>query len=129
MKKIVVGILPTLKLNTNDNPYDDYYQFIDMYSKKIIECGAIPIGILMNNGKLDTSSLEVCDAFLLPGGKKAESYAYETLYYAIIHNKPVLGICLGMQEIAIFSLIWEKLKEEERENLSFDRFYEIYFHP
>lgn len=126
MKKVVIGILPKLNLNTNDNPYEDYYQFVDLYSKKIIECGAIPVGILLNNGKLDISSLEICDAFLLPGGKKIESCMYETLYYAITHNKPVLGVCLGMQAIAIFSLIWERLKEEEKKDLSFDRFYEIY---
>jgi putative glutamine amidotransferase len=126
MKKVVVGILPTMNLNTSDNPYDDYYKFIDLYSKKIIECGAIPIGILMNNGQTNIDVLEICDAFLLPGGKKVEAYAYETIYYAIMKNKPLLGICLGMQEIAIFSLVWEKLKAEEKTKLSTEKFFEIY---
>lgn len=94
MKKIVVGVLPQIKLRTNDNPYDDKYEFLDLYSKAILDAGGIPVGLCLNEGNLDYSSLEICDAFLLPGGNKVWSCYYETISYAITHNKPLLGICL-----------------------------------
>lgn len=68
MWKIIVGILPQIRLNTDNNPDNDKYEFLDLYTKKIIECGVIPVGICLNNRKLDYSSLDICDAFILPGG-------------------------------------------------------------
>ena len=32
MKKIVVGILPQIKLNTDDNPYNDKYELQQSYT-------------------------------------------------------------------------------------------------
>ena len=110
MKKIVVGILPQIRLNTDNNPYNDKYEFLDLYTKKIIECGAIPIGICLNNGKLDYSSLDICDAFILPGGNKVDRCYYETLFYCLKTNKPLLGICLGLEGMAIFSMVLDNIK-------------------
>jgi gamma-glutamyl-gamma-aminobutyrate hydrolase PuuD len=120
--KIIIGILPKTIIKTNNDPYEDRYEFSDLYSKKIIECGAIPLGILLRNGELDEDSLKACDAFLLPGGSVVKKYYYQTIYYAIKHNKPLLGICLGMHGIGIFSDIMEKMatfnfKEEEFFNI------------
>lgn len=109
MQKIVVGILPQIKLNTDDNPYNDKYEFLDLYSKRIIECGAVPVGICLNNGNLDYSSLEICDAFLIPGGKKIDKCYYQTIKYAIDNNKPLLGICLGLEAMSIFSMVLENI--------------------
>lgn len=109
MKKVVVGILPQIKLKLTDCPYDDKYEFINLYSKKIIESGGIPVGICLNDGELDYNSLEMCDAFLLPGGDKVHKCYYEAIFYAIRTNKPLLGICLGLEGLAIFSMISENL--------------------
>lgn len=128
MKKIVVGILPQVLLKTDDNPYNDKYEFLDLYCKKIFACDGIPIGICLDNGKLNYAVLDLCDAFLLPGGNKIWNCYYEVIDYAIKNNKPLLGICLGFQAISIYSMIldmgmnnftieeftklYEKLKEE-----------------
>lgn len=112
MNKIVVGILPQIKLGTDDNPYNDKYEFLDLYTKKIIECGGIPIGICLNNGILDYNSLEICDAFLLPGGNKIWNCYYEVIDYAIKNNKPLLGICLGFQALAIYSIVSENILKD-----------------
>ncbi len=107
MKKAIIGILPNIKFKKNDNPYDDNYIFTNNYSTRIIEEGAIPIGILLKDGQLDKTSLDICDAFLIPGGNKMDKIHYEVVEYAIKNNKPLLGICLGMQAIACYS----KLKD------------------
>lgn len=128
MNKIIIGVLPQILLKTDDNPYNDKYEFLDLYCKKIFSCGGIPIGICLNNGKLDKDVLDLCDAFLLPGGNKIWDCYYEVIDYAIRNNKPLLGICLGFQAISIYSMIldmgmsnftidnfiksYEKLKEE-----------------
>lgn len=111
MKKIIIGILPQIKLKTNDNPYDDRYEFLDLYTKKIIENDAIPVGICLKNGKLDYDSLEICDAILIPGGNKVWPCYYQTIHYAIMHNKPLLGICLGLEGMAIYSCVTENMND------------------
>lgn len=114
MNKIIVGVLPNSEESTYESYYDDYNKFITLYPKRIFECGAIPIGILMNDGNVDYDILDMCDAFLIPGGKRVNRYVYETIYYAIKHNKPLLGICLGSQAIAIFSVINERLSKDKK---------------
>lgn len=107
MKQVVIGIIPTSNLYKTDNPYDDYYKFINLYAKKVYECQAIPIGILLEDGRINYDALKLCDGFLIQGGNKIESYIYEIIYYAIQKNIPLLGICMGAQAIAIFSNIYE----------------------
>ena len=118
---IKIGILPTTKLYEDDNPYNDIYTFNNVYIKKIYESGAIPIGILLNDGILDYNTLDMCDGFLIGGGKKIESYYLEIIDYAIKNNKPLLGICLGMQSIGVYSFI-ETLLKEENLSLTKDNF-------
>lgn len=109
----MIGILPQIKMKTDDNPYNDKYEYLDLYCKKIYECGAIPIGICLNNEILDKSTLDICDAFILPGGNKILDCYYETIIYAIKNNKPLLGICLGFLALAIFSNIIDYDKNTE----------------
>lgn len=47
--------------------------------------------------------LNLCDGILLPGGSKMSEYDNFIIGYCIKYNKPILGICLGMQEMANFS--------------------------
>jgi|GEM_PF-128308 len=109
MKKVIVGIVPTSSVFTTENPYQDKYSFVNGYSKKIIKNGGIPVGILLNDDKLDTEILELCDAFLIQGGNKVHKYIYEIIYYALKNNKPLLGICLGAEAIDIFSVILDRI--------------------
>ncbi len=59
---------------------------------------------------------------MLPGGNKVWSCYYETISYAITHNNPLLGICLGMEGMAIFSCVYEKMNKP----FSKESFYQIY---
>ena len=107
-KKIVVGILPTIRLYETNDPYEDRYVFINNYPKKIYEAGAIPVGLLFNDGKISLEQLDMCDAFLFPGGSKIDHELYKVLLYAYQKKKSVLGICMGMQAMAIFSVMQEE---------------------
>ncbi|MBR6252409.1 MAG: homoserine O-succinyltransferase [Clostridia bacterium] len=112
MKKII-GILPTYRFEETDSPYDDVYKFVPLYSIKIHEAGGLPIGILLNDKKLDMDVLDMCDGFIIPGGNKVYDFLFEVINYCIKKNKPILGICLGAEAIAIFSEIYEKTKNQE----------------
>lgn len=111
MKKPIIGIVPTIKLKRNDNPYDDIYKFVDSYSSRIIEQNAIPIGLLLKEGELDKDILDICDGFVFPGGNKVDKIHYEVLEHAIKEKKTVLGICLGMQAMACYSRLKEEAKK------------------
>lgn len=102
MKKII-GIIPsTLGFNT-DNPFDDKYYVQNTYIEKIKELGGIPIIIPPINLSINQDTLELCNSFLIIGGKNAHKYHYEIIDYAINTNKKLLGVCLGMQVIAMYS--------------------------
>lgn len=44
--------------------------------------------------------LDLCDGFIIPGGNTWNGVDVKVLKYAMKHNKPLLGICAGMQAIA-----------------------------
>lgn len=113
MEKVKIGILPSSRLFENDNPYDDRYVFINNYSKKIYESGGVPVGILLSDNELDYSSLEMCDGFLICGGNIMQPYLFKTIDYAIKYNKPILGICLGMQAIGLYSYLEQNLLKQK----------------
>ncbi len=122
---IKIGILPTTQINEKDNPYNDVYMFYNIVTKRIYESGAIPVGIILNDGKLDINSLGMCDALLIGGGKKIEPYFLEAINYAIENNVPLLGICLGMQSIGVFSYL-ETLLKEQNMDLSTQNVYAMF---
>ena len=111
MKKII-GLFPTIIIEEEHHLYQKRYEFIVHYPHKIYECGAIPIGLVLDNGHINEEQLALCDAFILPGGKRIDKSVYELLIYAYENKKPVLGICMGMQTLAIFSVILDSLKNE-----------------
>lgn len=52
MKKAIIGIIPTTKLEDLENPYNNIYKFVDLYSSCITKNNGIPVGILLDNGNL-----------------------------------------------------------------------------
>jgi len=108
-KKKVIGILPMYNLTNEDNdPYLDQAKFVTMYSKKIRDCGGIPIGILEENLVEYTS---ICDGYLWPGGNKIY-YSFNYIIEDCIKNhKPLLGVCMGMQAITTYFNILEDQKK------------------
>lgn len=102
--KIIIGVLPQIKSNNDNIFYNDKNEFVDMYSLKIKECGAETIGLIVVDNKIDESILNLCDGFLIPGGTSINKVYYDVINYAIKNNKPLLGICLGMQALSIYSM-------------------------
>ena len=121
MNKIVVGVLPQSIFKTDDNPYNDKYVFVDLYTKRIIEAGGIPFGLIASNNIIPNELLDMCDAFLIQGGINFKSYHFQVIDYAIKNNKPLLGICLGMQALSIYSVIIDNIGE-----LNLDLFWNEY---
>ena len=122
--KPIIGILPvsTLNKSSNENYYDEQYKFVNLYCKKIYEEGGIPVGILLNDNKLDYDTLSLYDGFLIPGGKRLEHYVYQIIDYCIKNNKPILGICAGMHAMSIYSYVMEDLDDVE---LSGDKYQKL----
>lgn len=92
----------------------------EKYRMCIIKNGGIPIGIMppqlveyqdcvpSNLKRLSDEEqeilirqLEMCDGILIPGGLKRFEYDLFILDYALKHDIPVLGICLGMQILSM----------------------------
>lgn len=124
MSKVIVGIVPTSKLFLTDDPFQDSYSFVNNYAKKIYECGGIPVGLLLNNGEINYEALDMCDAFIIPGGSRVTKDIYLTINYAMKFNKPLLGICMGAEAIDIFSVIYDYM--DNTKELNFDDFIKKY---
>lgn len=102
--KPVIGILPTSNYLQTDDSFKDTYRFGNNYIKRIVDNGGIPYLIPYVDDKIIEETLEMCDGLLLPGGNRVVSTNFEIIDYFYKNNKPILGICLGMQTIAMYSV-------------------------
>lgn len=126
MSKIIVGLLPKVELYTTNDPYLDLYMFVNNYPKKVFEAGAIPIGLTLNDGEISEDQLDLCDAFIIPGGTRIDKSYYRVLEYARRTNKPVLGICAGMQAMAIYSVIYDECVKKNVDPMDNEEFRVLY---
>ena len=108
MEKPIIGMISPRTVS-DIKPFNNYTKFINTYSKRINEAGGIPIGIVLPNGKFDKEPMEICDGFLLQGGPVIESGQINVVHYALEKQKPILGICLGMQTMAGYNWVYEEL--------------------
>lgn len=102
MKKIV-GIIPSTLGFDTDNPFDDKYYVQNSYIERIKLADGIPIIIPPVNLNVNYEALQLCDAFLIIGGAYIWRYHFDVIDYAIKHDKKLLGICMGMQAIGMYS--------------------------
>lgn len=105
-----IGIVPSATLFETEDPYRDQYHFVNNYGKRIMDNGGVPVGILPVDGEICEESLELCDGFLICGGRRIHPYHFQLTGYAVAHEKPLLGVCLGMQTIGT----WFKVREEAK---------------
>ncbi len=98
MKRVGI-ILRKNKSITDKDIYsvnDDLIKFLNKY-----EINLIFHIIDYNNLNNTISFINECDGIILPGGDAFNFKIIPVIKYLIINNKPTLGICLGMQEIAV----------------------------
>lgn len=119
MKKIVIGILQSKNIS-DKLPYENYYKIVKYYADRITENNAIPIGLIDVNNNLEV--LELCDGFIMPGGKIVTVDNYQIINHCIEKNKPLLGICLGMQSMVIHDYV----KGISKKEIDANKIYEEY---
>lgn len=113
--KPVIGIIPTYNIKNEENdPYVDQAKFVTMYAKKISESGGIPIGLLEQNME---EYMNICDGYLWPGGVQILRSFYPIIEDCIKKQKPLLGICLGMQAIITYFNILEDARNIPKADL------------
>lgn len=101
MKKIIGIISNALGFNSN-NPFDDKYFVQNQYVEALYKHNLIPLVIVPVNLEIKEDILNLCDAFLITGGKRYHKYHFDVVRYAIKTNKKLLGICMGMQIIGMY---------------------------
>lgn len=117
MGKPIIGIVGRYELLSEG---DDTIMIIDEYRRAVIYAGGIPFEILPvqnqkysldKNIRINNMSdeekedlikiLKMCDGIIIPGGRRIFEYDIFIAKYVIENNILVLGICLGMQTLAI----------------------------
>jgi len=112
MSKPIIGIVSRKEITDDAN----YITSVEGTRKAIVQAGGIPFLIISTQGieykdespsnvrhytdeeinDLDTI-LDMCDAIVMPGGTTWYEMDELIVKYAIVKDKPLLGICLGMQ--------------------------------
>jgi len=94
--KPIIGIITRRSISNENHNINIIYNDI---VKAIMNNGGIPVGItLCDNYK---ELINICDGIIFQGGDDFEKYDLETLKYIYEIDKPVLGICLGMQLMGV----------------------------
>lgn len=117
--KPIIGILASIKIADLNNPYEHYYKIVDLYVERIQEMGGLAIALLSLD---DIDVLRICDGFIIPGGTKINKNHYTIIKYAIDNNKPCLGICAGMQYLAMFDYLYNECLNAN-EDITVDNIY------
>ncbi len=92
--KPIIGIIYKNSLSNSSHKINYVYEDLSSSVKK---SGGIPIGI---SNKEVLSLMDICNGFIFQGGDEIDISDILSLKEIINLNKPILCICLGMQELA-----------------------------
>jgi len=110
MSKVIIGIVATSNYMLTDDCFADHYRFGNNYIKKVLENGALPYLIPVCNDEMIEECMKNVDGVIFPGGERVTKFSMQIMDYCYKHKIPVLGICLGMQTMAMYSVNIEKEK-------------------
>lgn len=85
-----------MRKSKSDSGNDIEYTYTNIM-KSIIKSGGTPIGIFEDE---ITKYMSICNGFIMQGGSEFSKEDFNTIKTIKESNKPLLGICLGMQEMA-----------------------------
>ena len=94
--KPIIGIITKSMLSEENHKINIIY---DDIVKALESNGAIGIGIVLNDNYKELINL--CDGIIFQGGDDFEKYDMDALKYIYEIDKPVFGICLGMQLMGV----------------------------
>ena len=90
--KPIIGVITRKNISEEKHNINIIYEDII----KAIACNdGIPIGITLDDNYKEL--IDFCDGIIFQGGDEFEKYDMDALKYIYEIDKPVLGICLGMQ--------------------------------
>lgn len=92
----LIGIIERHELTDSGRKIGVIYSEIE---KCVINSGGIPVGICNDNIDL---YIDKCSGFIFQGGDLVDDRNIDIIKKLYDMNIPTLGICLGMQEMAIF---------------------------
>lgn len=92
----IIGIITRSSISEEGHKINIIY---DDIKSCILNNGGIPIGIMLTENYKEIINL--CDGIIFQGGDDFEKYDLDSLKYIYQINKPVLGICLGMQLMGV----------------------------
>lgn len=98
MDNVTIGIL-----SSNQVINDKVYKSVSLDNIKYLynKCNYISLMVYDNDEYIDNNLLSKCDGFIIPGGYDIYNYHNQVIEYALNNNKPLLGICMGMQAIGL----------------------------
>lgn len=102
--KPIIGILPLSTYLESDDSFKDVYKYGNNYVNIIIKNGGIPYFIPLCNNEVILNCLDNIDGLILPGGSKVLNANLDIVDYCYKKKIPMLGICLGMQTLAMYSV-------------------------
>lgn len=94
--KPIIGIITRQALSNENHNINIIYSDI---VNAVMNNGGIPIGLPLNSNYKELINL--CDGIIFQGGDAFEIYDMDALNYIYDIDKPVLGICLGMQLMGV----------------------------
>ena len=115
--KPIIGILATSNYMLTDDSFKDTYRYGNNYIKRIVDNGGVPLLIPYYNNEIIEESLDMCDGLLLPGGEKILPVNFSVIDYFYKKDKPILGICLGMQTLGMYSIREKRIIERIDSNI------------
>lgn len=95
--KPIIGIITRKSSSEEGHNVNIIYSDIE---KCIMNNGGISIGITLTPNYKEI--IDLCDGIIFQGGDDFDDYYLDTLRYIYDIDKPVLGICLGMQLMGVF---------------------------